>query len=130
MPRNLGYAAGLLHDIGKYSPEFQKRLAGANIRVDHSTAGAQEAGKLYGTFQSRILEYIITGHHGGLLNYGSKEGGLEERLSRSFLPDYSAYKSEILAPDLNKVRPSLTPIHNKMGFCNFVLYPYALFMPG
>ncbi|MGA9188701.1 MAG: CRISPR-associated helicase Cas3' [Methanosarcina sp.] len=111
-----GYASGLLHDIGKYSPEFQKRLDGSNIRVDHSTAGAQEARKIYGTFQSRILEYIITGHHGGLLNCGSKECGLEERLSRLFLPDYSAYKSDILAPDLNKVRPSLTPIHNKMGF--------------
>ena len=111
-----GYASGLLHDIGKYSPEFQRRLDGTNIRVDHSTAGAQEARKLYGIFQSRILEYIITGHHGGLLNYGTKECGLDERLSRSFLPDYSAYKSEILAPDLNKVRPSLTPINNKTGF--------------
>lgn len=111
-----GYASGLLHDIGKYSPEFQRRLDGTNIRVDHSTAGAQEARKLYGIFQSRILEYIITGHHGGLLNYGTKECGLDERLSRPFLPDYSAYKGEILAPDLNKVRPSLTPINNKMGF--------------
>jgi CRISPR-associated endonuclease/helicase Cas3/CRISPR-associated endonuclease Cas3-HD len=113
---SFGYAAGLLHDIGKYSPEFQRRLEGAKIRVDHSTAGAKEAVKLYGIFQSRILEYIITGHHGGLLNYGTKECGLDERLSRSFLPDYSTYKSEILAPDLNKVRPSLTPINNKMGF--------------
>jgi len=111
-----GYASGLLHDIGKYSPEFQRRLDGANIRVDHSTAGAQEARKLYDKAQSRILEYIITGHHGGLLNYGSKESGLEERLSNSFLPDYSAYKNEILAPDLSKVCPNLTPINNKMGF--------------
>lgn len=111
-----GYASGLLHDIGKYSPEFQRRLDGVKIRVDHSTAGAQEAKKLYGMFQSRILEYVITGHHGGLLNYGTKECGLDERLSRTFLPDYSAYKCEILIPDLNKVRPSLTPINNKMGF--------------
>jgi len=111
-----GYASGLLHDIGKYSPEFQRRLDGVKIRVDHSTAGAQEARKLYGVFQSRILEYIITGHHGGLLNYGTKECGLEERLSRPFLPDYSAYQSEILAPDLSKIRPSLTSINNKMGF--------------
>ncbi|HII79853.1 MAG TPA: CRISPR-associated endonuclease Cas3'', partial [Methanosarcina sp.] len=111
-----GYASGLLHDIGKYSPEFQKRLDGTNIRVDHSTAGAKEVRIIYGPFQSRILEYIITGHHGGLLNYGSKECGLEERLLRPFLPDYSAYKSEILVPDLNKVRPSLTPVNNKMGF--------------
>lgn len=111
-----GYASGLLHDIGKYSPEFQRRLDGVKIRVDHSTAGAQEAKKLYGMFQSRILEYVITGHHGGLLNYGTKECGLDERLSRTFLPDYSAYKCEILIPDLNKVRLSLTPINYKMGF--------------
>lgn len=111
-----GYASGLLHDIGKYSPEFQRRLDGVKIRVDHSTAGAQEARKLYGIFQSRILEYVITGHHGGLLNYGTKECGLDERLSKSFLPDYSEYKNDILPPDLSKVRPGLIPINNKMGF--------------
>ncbi len=114
--KQFGYASGLLHDIGKYSPEFQRRLDGVKIRVDHSTAGAQEARKLYDIFQSRILEYVITGHHGGLLNYGTKECGLDERLSRSFLPDYSEYKNEILPPDLSKVRPLLIPINNKMGF--------------
>jgi len=39
----LGYAAGILHDVGKYSVEFQAKLDGKNIRVDHSTAGAKEA---------------------------------------------------------------------------------------
>lgn len=73
------YAAGLLHDIGKYSMEFQRRLEGDNIRVDHSTAGAKEAGQIFNPSQSRILQYIITGHHGGLLNYGSSESGLKER---------------------------------------------------
>ena len=36
-----GYCCGMLHDIGKYSIEFQQRLAGSDIRVDHSTAGAK-----------------------------------------------------------------------------------------
>ena len=37
-----GYCCGLLHDIGKYSSEFQKRIRGeSNAEVDHSTAGAQ-----------------------------------------------------------------------------------------
>ena len=35
---------GLLHDIGKYSTKFQKRLQGGE-KVDHSTAGAQVAAK-------------------------------------------------------------------------------------
>jgi len=80
--KQFGYSAGLLHDIGKYSPEFQKRLAGSNIRVDHSTAGAYEASKLYDEFKSIVLAYIITGHHGGLLNFGSPESGLQKRLSK------------------------------------------------
>lgn len=107
----LAYAAGLLHDIGKYSPEFQRRLDGAKIIVDHSTAGAKEAGKLYSLFHSRILEYIITGHHGGLLDYGTLESGLSERLSKPYLSDYLEYKSEISIPDLKDVRPHFPPIN-------------------
>src|SRR6185437_3299650 len=38
--------AGLLHDLGKYTAEFQARLAGAAERVDHSTAGAVVVGQL------------------------------------------------------------------------------------
>lgn len=37
----LGYLSGTLHDIGKYSREFQRRIRGNTLRVDHSTAGAQ-----------------------------------------------------------------------------------------
>lgn len=37
----LGYMAVILHDVGKYSDEFQARLEGKNGRVDHSTAGAK-----------------------------------------------------------------------------------------
>ena len=42
-PLGLGKAAflaGLFHDLGKYTADFQKRLTGAEVRVDHSTAGA------------------------------------------------------------------------------------------
>lgn len=36
-----GYGCGLMHDIGKYSVEFQQRLHGGP-KVDHATAGAKE----------------------------------------------------------------------------------------
>lgn len=52
--KEFGYSAGLLHDIGKYSPEFQRRLDGAKIRVDHSTAGALEA--------KNSMEYFRVGY--------------------------------------------------------------------
>ena len=47
-----GYCCGLLHDIGKYSAAFQRKIREDGVkRVDHSTAGAQvclEKGGLYG----------------------------------------------------------------------------------
>ena len=33
-----GYFSGMVHDIGKYSQKFQRKIRGENIRVDHSTA--------------------------------------------------------------------------------------------
>ena len=35
-----GYCCGMLHDIGKYSKEFQRKIQeNTNERVDHATAG-------------------------------------------------------------------------------------------
>ena len=112
----LAYTGGLLHDIGKYSHDFQRRIRGENIRVDHSTAGAREAELQYPRHLSIILEYMITGHHGGLLNYGSDESGLLERLKKNHLPEYSAYKDEIEIPDLRSFNPKLKPFPNRIGF--------------
>lgn len=58
--------SGLLHDIGKYQPDFQKRIRGSHIKVDHSSSGAIEAGKLYLGSIGMIMKYIIAGHHAGL----------------------------------------------------------------
>lgn len=62
--------AGLLHDLGKYTPEFQRRLTGADVRVDHSTAGAA---LLLGDLAvggdksiAELIAYCIAGHHAGL----------------------------------------------------------------
>jgi CRISPR-associated endonuclease/helicase Cas3 len=35
----LGRTAGLLHDLGKYSDKFQKRIMGAGDKVDHAALG-------------------------------------------------------------------------------------------
>ena len=116
---NLAYVSGLLHDIGKYSPEFQKRLDGEKNPVDHSTAGSIEATRIFNGKQSAaglLFAYIVAGHHGGLLNYGSAEGGLCERL-RKPVPDYSAYCNEI-SIDSHTIGPlGLRPSPGKTGFC-------------
>lgn len=93
--QRIAYTAGLLHDIGKYSQEFQKRLEGSNMKVDHSSAGAREVTKFCNPLQARILQYIIAGHHTGLLNYGSPLSGLERRLKNIELYDYSDYEKEL-----------------------------------
>ena len=64
----LGRAAGLLHDVGKYTQDFQARLAGDPRRVDHATAGAKIAIERYGPKLGKILAFCIAGHHAGLAN--------------------------------------------------------------
>ncbi len=65
-----GYCNGILHDIGKYSVDFLKRITGeSNQRVDHSTAGARVCIEKGGKYS--FLEYCIAGHHAGLPDYGS-----------------------------------------------------------
>lgn len=72
--RDWGYLAGLWHDLGKYQAEFQDRLRGAQISVEHSGSGAAlayEEGKSYGL----PLSFVIGGHHAGLANLmGSSQG--------------------------------------------------------
>lgn len=67
-----GHVAGLLHDIGKQSGEFQNRLRGGTATVDHATAGARIATESLGLL-GHLLAYVIAGHHAGLAN-GTGDG--------------------------------------------------------
>lgn len=108
-----GYCCGMLHDIGKYSAKFQKKIQeGCDIQVDHSTAGSRvcmEKGGLYS-----FLEACIAGHHSGLPDYGRRgDGGMDGTLMgrrSKRIEDFQAYKEEIEIPlvktvpfDANKV---------------------------
>lgn len=65
-----GYCCGKMHDIGKYSQEFQEKIKkNTNKMIDHSTAGAKICKELGGYYQ--ILSYCIAGHHAGLPDYGN-----------------------------------------------------------
>ena len=55
---------GFVHDIGKYSTDFQKHISGENIKVRHSVYGA-----IFAMKQSMLDVAIpVYGHHSGLPN--------------------------------------------------------------
>lgn len=61
--------AGLFHDLGKYDPEFDRRLRNENVRVDHATAGGKMLMDDVPPGLSPVAEalaYAILGHHAGL----------------------------------------------------------------
>lgn len=95
-----GRQAGLFHDIGKYSPKGQKRQRDPEhtAKVDHSSAGAQEARRR----GDPMAAFAVAGHHGGLPDFGSRgdtDGGtLCSRLNKPLTggDDPSAWKQEIV----------------------------------
>ncbi len=89
-----GYCCGMLHDIGKYSSEFQNKIINdTNDKIDHATAGMQLCDKKGGYYT--ILEYVIAGHHTGLMDYYK----LEERQKKTIC-NYQAYSKEIDVPEI------------------------------
>ena len=68
-----GYCCGMLHDLGKYSKEFQRKIQNdTGERVDHSTAGAKVCNEKGGYYS--ILSYCIAGHHDSHCNLPSFQG--------------------------------------------------------
>lgn len=89
-----GRIAGLWHDLGKYSDDFQRYIRkssgyeaqlvdSAPGKVNHASAGALQAQEEMGEL-GRILAYLIAGHHTGLPDWSAADGegnaALENRL--------------------------------------------------
>ena len=87
-----GVRAGLLHDIGKYSEEGQRRQRDPEhtAKVDHSTAGFQQALQLGDV----PAAFAIAGHHGGLPDF---DENLMKRAQKKLegTRDPSAWKREV-----------------------------------
>ena len=97
-----GYCIGMLHDLGKYSKEFQHKIQfNTNDRVDHSTAGMRLCNEKGGYYS--ILQYAIAGHHSGLMDYYK----LEERYRKSIC-DYQAYRQEVEIPQIKNIDISIS----------------------
>ncbi|MGE4498454.1 MAG: CRISPR-associated helicase Cas3' [Deferribacterales bacterium] len=104
-----GKVLGLLHDIGKSSDDFQRRIRGdSQLQTDHSTAGAVEADRRYKSI-GRLLAYCIAGHHSGLPN-GTDES--DSCLTARLKKEISQYElsvelpQNIPSPNLKNCAPS------------------------
>jgi CRISPR-associated endonuclease/helicase Cas3 len=97
---NIAEVTGLLHDLGKFSVQFQARLRGSKESVNHSTAGAQEAIKRYGHL-GKIIAFVIAGHHAGLANgidEGTERRPLADRLKETVPPLQTGWEEAITLP--------------------------------
>jgi CRISPR-associated endonuclease/helicase Cas3 len=115
----LARCIGKSHDIGKYSDEFQQRIRGKSISVDHSTAGAQMIVGLDKTMLGKLAAYCIMGHHAGLPDGGSESdvyGMVNTFWARlkNPVPDYQGYSSDIQIEKLTP--PRFTPTEGDEGF--------------
>jgi CRISPR-associated endonuclease/helicase Cas3 len=90
--KTAGALIGLVHDLGKYSTEFQEYLrseSGERGRIDHSSAGAQtiwqrlvHRGKVESVV-AEILALCVASHHSGLIDCVAPDGA--DKLSQRML---------------------------------------------
>lgn len=120
--------AGLWHDLGKRRTGFQRYIrqsGGIEAHIEgriadrdktHSAAGAlwadcylvEKLGTQQGRLLSRLLQYVIAGHHTGLSDW---DGGLAARLAGADAQEEAAQSiarpspDDILRPDLHSLDP-------------------------
>lgn len=99
--------AGMLHDLGKYTAGFQKRLSGGPS-VDHSTAGAVEVLARAGIADrpmAELIAYAILGHHAGLPDRQNDTGAcFNRRIDEPVEAPDPVWRQEIVA-DVRNLMP-------------------------
>jgi CRISPR-associated helicase Cas3/CRISPR-associated endonuclease Cas3-HD len=103
--------AGLLHDLGKYASNFQKRLEGITHGVDHWSIGAYWAA-MQG---AHIAAFAIYGHHVGLHSPSIMQTLLEKAKDPGVSWNITEYPDDIktVAGNDRLQIPSITSIDYK-----------------
>lgn len=123
----LAACAGFLHDLGKYTHEFQARLKGSPEKVDHSTWGARIVLERYPSL-GYLLAYAIAGHHAGLAN-GKGEGrraSLQERLAADLPKLHPQWQDELPVLAALSMVPGFDP-HRERGMFQMAFLVRMLF---
>jgi CRISPR-associated endonuclease/helicase Cas3 len=70
----IGEVLGRIHDVGKYSNDFQRKIRGEiKSRVQHAIAGAYVLDNKYGNtdYMAKLFGIAIASHHTGLSDWGT-----------------------------------------------------------
>ncbi len=107
----LGYLAGLWHDVGKKHPAFQSYLRGQTKRPATSH---KAAGTVFAASHFEPLAVIISGHHGGLPEKSDLKNKLKEwKASTDVEETIEKAKSNLIT--INKLPEIKTPAFLKTG---------------
>lgn len=124
--------AGLLHDFGKYSDAFQRRITVGGKKCPHAIHGAILVAGHGNRPLCPQVALAIAGHHAGIPDVSGGESSLAQRIKRPdmveeawVLRSRAAADSGRLhaifdwfdsAPSAHKIDPSLVDLHTRMLF--------------
>lgn len=108
--RELGYYAGLWHDLGKYHPAFQHYLQQCHAGHTASSVRHAEHGARLAWEQCQWLAPVIYGHHAGLPEFNQMKQQLHE-------PQLQSRYREVLL-EARKEWPVLEPPTDPFQLCS------------
>ncbi len=107
-----GREMGLYHDVGKYSPLFQRRLDGCAEPYEHSTAGMDIFLKDFistRNYLDLLISLAISGHHAGLPDFGNSTDTEADSTFWAKQKRFKPFEHEKWYTDIENP-PSLSPL--------------------